>query len=239
MAQITINRDGRKLYIGDFVDPSRFTTNEKPYRPRNAEFAIRGAKMLRDAGESTARAVTEASQGEASLESESAIQAETATPTADNRSTSFRGITPEKIGSKWFIRWHDGLSDQDYSISGNTPQQCLENLFSNEHPIVVRYRETLPPEGEPTPQTPPPIPPVPVAANGRVLRPGSQSDVRTIDLPERRSVQTDGGSAAHVSFQQWEQSASVAQLKDRLRSDVAFATWYQSQQAVTQPKGVF
>jgi hypothetical protein len=237
MAQIIFEKDGKRVFVAEFAEAKRFTVNDKPYRSRNSEWALRAAKMLRDSGVSSARAITD--KGEP-LESESALAGEAAAPTEDTRPASFRGVTPEKIGSKYFVKWHDELTNQNYSISGNTPQLCLENLFGNEHPIVVRYRDTLPPEDEVQTQTATPIPkPNPRApAANRVLRPGD-GYLAGHAIPERR-IQSETPSA-HREFAAWEQSASVLQLKERIKTDAAFAQWYgQQQQAVAvQPKGVF
>lgn len=239
MSQITIQR-GRKMYVHDFVDGTRYTVSDKPYRPRNVDFTTGAAKQLRDAGESSARAVTEVNQGERPLEPESAIANESAPPTTDNRPTSWRGVTPEKIGNKFYVKWHDPIVRQDYSVSGNTAQQCLENLFSNQHPIILRFIAMLPPEDEAQAQaaTPAPTPNPPATpANGRVLRPGSQPDVRTIAMPERPTQSAQ--SMRQVGFQMWEQSASIEQIKARMKWDATFKQWYENQQAAVTPQKGF
>ena len=51
---------------------------------------------MREAGEPTARAVTEVQQGEVPLEQDAVIAAETAVPMVDTRPTTFRGVTRKR-----------------------------------------------------------------------------------------------------------------------------------------------
>jgi hypothetical protein len=223
MAQIQITIHNKTHYIGRYQSPDDYDVLDgKFYRERSADYCIKVAETLRAAGRDSARAVTNLGE---SLVREPAITAENAQPVADERPETFRGVTPVRVGGRYFIKWTDAVTGQQFQISGNTAQHALESLFTTEHPAVHRFIATLP-ENNPAPPAAAPVQAQTASAvETRVLRPGDNYQT----LPPREMLKAP---VIREDFAAWEQNASVAQLKERVKRDGEFARWYENQQAV-------
>jgi hypothetical protein len=220
MAQIEITVNNRTHYVGEYASPDSYQLLEARFhRERNADFCVRVAEALRAAGNGSARAVTNLGEP---LVRETAITAENAQSTADERPETFRGVTPVRVGGKYFIKWTDAVTGHQFQISGKTAQHALESLFTTEHPAVHRFIATLPEDNPAPPAAAPVQAQAATQAETRILRPGDNRQA----LPSREMPRAP---AVREDFAAWEQAASVAQLKVRLKQDSEFSRWYEGQ----------
>jgi len=230
MSMVKITRpNGAVVYVGHWTDATSyhetsFVEAATVYRGRNQDAAIRIAEMLRAKG---VNALAVAKDGRTPIEM--VASPSQSAPAQDSRPSSFRGVTPKRmLDGSYKHEWLDRFG-QSRSLSGSTPQECLEKLFvSYQFCEWVRdYTDSLPPEETESL----PVPAVveqPATTPGRVLRPGSSSaDAQVeqrIPVPAFR-VREDVFS----EYQRFTKASSAADLRRRCIAEPAYKVWLDSQ----------